>query len=270
MKKNQLCLLLLFALFQATFAQKAPAGKPAPAVKEIEAVPQPLYKPTILVEFYTSEGCSSCPMADEFGMEIRRMADSTRSLVYVIDWHVDLWDRSGWKDPYSDSNYTARQLKMALKNNQKAMFTPMVFVNGTGALPAGAKSETGALISDFVRKPALHFLLFSASWYASDKRLVMEYEIKGTPDSCDVFFALVEKEVTSNVTAGENKGRTLTHHNVVRKLETSFAGTAFGTASLRFDADAVDFSRYRVVGFIQHKRTFQVLAAQVLEFKSQQ
>lgn len=280
MSRNLFLLIVIWIGAVPVLAQQAPASgrkpvvhmqKPqAPSQPVQEAVPQKQYKPTVLVEFYTSQGCSSCPMADEFGMEIRKLADSTNSFVYVIDWHVDLWDRSGWKDPYSDSNYTARQLKMALRNNQQAMFTPMVFVNGTGALPGGAKSETGNLIRSFLTRPASHFLLFSAGWYASDKKLVLEYEIKGIPDSCDVFFVLLEKEVQTEVTGGENKGKTLTHHNVVRKLETSFTGTEFGTVPMLFDTDQVDFSKYRVVGFIQHKHSFRILAAQMLEFKTRE
>ena len=227
-----------------------------------------LFKPTVLVEFFTSEGCSSCPEADQFAQEIRGIADSNKMLVYTIDWHVDLWDKSGWKDPYSDSNYTARQLKLALKNSQKAMFTPMAFVNGKGALPGSAKSEVGKLIQKYTSQPASHFLLFSASWFSEQSRLMLEYEIKGKPDSCDVFFVLAEKEVHSAVTAGENKGKTLTHHNVVRKVEMETRGTPFGTVPIHFASSIVDFGRYRIIGFLQHKRTFEILATQILEFNA--
>jgi hypothetical protein len=238
-----------------------------PVALNAQQAQQPqLFKPTVLVEFFTSEGCSSCPEADKFAQEIKGIADSAQMLVYTIDWHVDLWDKSGWKDPFSDSIYTARQLNLAQKNNQQAVFTPMAFVNGQGALPGGAKSDIGKLIQNAVSKPSNHFLLFSASWFSETQRLMLEYEIKGKPDSCDVFFVLVEKEIHNPVTAGENSGKILTHHNVVRKMEMERRGTEFGTVPIHFATSEVDFSRYRVIGFLQHKRTFQVLAAQVLEF----
>lgn len=226
------------------------------------------FKPTVLVEFFTSEGCSSCPAADEFAQEIKKLSDSNNLFVYTLDWHVDLWDKSGWKDPFSDSIYTARQLQMALKNNQKAMFTPMAFVNGKGALPGAAKGEIGKLIGQFVDNPASHFLLYSATWVPDQKKLMLEYEIKGPPDSCDLFFVWAEKEIINKVTAGENKDKTLSHHNVVRKVEMETRGSEFGTVIMPFDTDQIDFSKYMVFGFLQHKRTFQVLAVQPLIFNT--
>lgn len=226
------------------------------------------YKPTVLVEFYTSEGCSSCPQADEFAQEIKRISDSNNLYVYTIDWHVDLWDKSGWKDPFSDSSYTSRQLQMALRNKQKAMFTPMAFVNGLGALPGAAKTEIGKLIKGFTDRPSDHFLLYSATWVPERKNLMLEYEIKGTPDSCDVFFVWVEKEIINKVTAGENKGKTLSHHNVVRKVMMEPRGTPFGTVIMPFETDQIDFGKYMVFGFLQHKRTFQILAVQPLIFNT--
>lgn len=228
---------------------------------------QQKFIPTVLVEFYTSEGCSSCPLADEFGQEIRAIADSNKLYVFTLDYHVDLWDKSGWVDPFSDSMYTQRQLNMALANGQKAMFTPMVFVNGKGALPAGAKNETGKLIEGFTRKPAEQYLLFSASWLPAEKSLMIEYEVKGATDSCDIFFALAQNEAYSVPAAGENMGKKLSHHNVVRKLVSSDKVTAAGSVMMGFVNTNVDFNQFKLVGFLQHKRTGQILASQVLNFK---
>jgi hypothetical protein len=158
---------------------------------------------TVLVEFYTSEGCSSCPQADVFAMQIRAIADSSKLQVHTIDYHVDLWNQSGWVEPFSDSLYTKRQEMMALANNQRAMYTPMVFVNGKGGLPAGAKNEVGKLIENFTRRPAAHYLLMSASWSPESKTMLFNYELNGKPDSLDIYFVLVQKEATSIPNAGE-------------------------------------------------------------------
>lgn len=225
------------------------------------------YKPSVLVEFFTSEGCSSCAETDAFAQEIRAISDSNDLMVYTLDWHVDLWDKSGWKDPFSDSTYSMRQQSMAVKNKQNAIFTPMAFVNGKGALPAGAKKDIGAMIERVATQPSNHFLLFSASWSPTEKQLTLEYEIKGKPDSLDVVFVLVEKEIHNFVSAGENKGKTLHHHNVARKVEVNQRQTAFGTSFLKFATTEVDFSRYRIIAFLQHKRTFEIMACQMLNFK---
>ena len=228
------------------------------------------FVPTVLVEFYTSEGCSSCPQADAFAMQIRAIADSSKLQVHTIDYHVDLWNQSGWIDPFSDSLYTKRQEMMAIANNQRAMFTPMVFVNGKGALPAGAKNEVGKLIENFTRKPAAHYLLMSASWSPESKTMLFNYELNGKPDSLDIYFVLVQKEATSIPDAGENKGIKLSHHNVVRKIVSSDNVKAKGTVAMLFPVPNVDFDRYTVFGFIQHKNSKQIFACQVMEFNQRQ
>ena len=227
------------------------------------------FVPTVLVEFYTSEGCGSCPQADDFATEIGRRADSLKMPVYTLDFHVDLWNQSGWVDPFSDSMFTKRQYAMALANNQKAMFTPMVFVNGQGALPAGARGETGKLIEKHMTKPADRFLLFTASWAGASNTMVFDYEIKGNTDSCSVYFAFAEKLIFNVPTGGENAGKKLSHHNVVRKLVRADQTTAMGSVSLPFASAQIDFSKYVVIGFLQHKRTGAILAAQRLDFKAE-
>ena len=228
------------------------------------------FVPTVLVDFYTSEGSSSCPQADAFAMQIRAIADSSKLQVYTIDYHVDLWNQSGWVDPFSDSLYTKRQEMMALANNQRAMFTPMVFVNGKGALPAGAKNEVGKLIENFTRKPAAHYLLMSASWSPESKTMLFNYELNGKADSLDIYFVLVQKEAISIPNAGENKDIKLSHHNVVRKIASSDMVAAKGTVPMLFPVPNVDFDKYAVFGFIQHKNSKQILACQVMEFNQRQ
>lgn len=227
---------------------------------------QNMFVPTVLVEFFTSEGCSSCPLADEFGTNIRTIADSSKQRVYTLDWHVDLWNQSGWVDPFSDSLYTQRQEGMAKANKQPAMFTPMVFVNGKGALPAGAKGEVGKLIESNIRKPAQNFVLLSASWMPDSKMLLIDYEIKGKIDSCDFMIVLAQNEAYSVPTAGENMGKKLSHHNVVRKVVATDKPTAIGALTMELASAQLDFSQYKLMGILQHKRTKQIFACQLLEF----
>jgi hypothetical protein len=75
------------------------------------------FQPSILIENFTSEGCSSCPEGDKFMGELIHLSDSTNNPVYIIDFHVDIWNRSGWVDPLSDSVYSARQRTYLAKIN---------------------------------------------------------------------------------------------------------------------------------------------------------
>ncbi len=228
---------------------------------------QDKFVPTVLVEFYSSEGCSSCPIADEFGKEIRTIADSSKQRVFTLDWHVDLWNQSGWVDPYADSTYTQRQEDMAKANNQPAMFTPMVFINGRGALPAGAKPEVGKMIQENLRKPASNFILFNASWIPTSKTLFIDYEIKGKIDSSDLFVVLVQNEAHSIPTSGENQGKNLSHHNVVRKVVSTDKPTSVGSLTMEINNQQTDLTKFKLFAFLQHKRTKQIFATQVVEFR---
>lgn len=236
----------------------------------LKAQQQERFVPTVLVEFYTSEGCSSCPQADVFATQIRNIADSNNLQVYTLDYHVDLWNQSGWIDPFSDSNYTSRQEMMALANEQRAMFTPMVFVNGKGALPAGAKNEVGKLIESFTKNPSSHYLLISATWTLETKTMLFNYDIKGKTDSLDICIALAQKEVESTPTSGENKNIRLTHHNVVRQFVSSNRLTApIGSIPMLISNNDIDLRNCVAVCFLQHKRTKQIMATQVLDFSRQ-
>lgn len=227
---------------------------------------QNMFVPTVLVEFFSSEGCSSCPQADEFGSEIRKIADSTKQRVFTLDWHVDLWDKSGWKDPYSDSTYTKRQERMAKANKQLAVFTPMVFVNGKGALPAGAKSEVGKLIESNLRQPAQNFIMLKASWIPDERKLQVDYELKGKLDSVDLSLVLSQNEAYSMPSSGENMGKKLIHHNVVRKVETNSTPAQIGTMTMQLASSEVDFTKFKLIVFLQHKPTKQIFACQQLDF----
>jgi hypothetical protein len=99
-----------------------------------------MYQNNVLIELFSSEGCSSCPIADAFMQEVIHLSDSTTSPVYVIDYHVDYWNKSGWVDPFSDSLYTKKQMNYALKKAEKNLYTPMAFVNG-GNAHAGADKK---------------------------------------------------------------------------------------------------------------------------------
>src|SRR5947209_3544323 len=80
-----------------------------------------------VVELFTSEGCSSCPAADE---TLAKVAREYPENVYVLGFHVDYWDRLGWKDVYSSADYTNRQREYAQQFNLNSIYTPEVVVNG--------------------------------------------------------------------------------------------------------------------------------------------
>jgi len=187
------------------------------------------YQPAVLVELFSSEGCSSCPYADQFLKELIDISDSSKSPVYVIDYHVVIWNRSGWVDPFSDSAYSIRQQEYLYKKKLSAMYTPMVFVNG------GDKDLAGG-----------------DNW--------------GNIDSMDLKVALVQREINSQVKGGENAGLILHHHNVVRGLYNYPLTANEGMFKIPMSRE-LNLDNFRLVLFVQQRNNFKVVAADQLTFK---
>lgn len=81
-------------------------------------------KPIAVVELFTSQGCSSCPPADRLLTEVSKQAMASGQAVYALSFHVDYWDRLGWRDPYSDARYTTRQQQYARRFKLETTYTP--------------------------------------------------------------------------------------------------------------------------------------------------
>jgi hypothetical protein len=172
----------------------------------------------VVVELFTSEGCSSCPPADEW---LRQIAE-TRSIggvpVILLSEHVDYWNRLGWKDPFSSASITARQNHYAASLGSD-VYTPQMVVDGeVQFVGSDQRAATTAIGTAAVSRKAV---------VAADLRLVgsaidVHARVEGGPlgalPDADVFFALTEDGLTSNVGAGENQGRRILHAAVTRDI----------------------------------------------------
>ena len=164
----------------------------------------------VLVELFTSQGCSSCPPADKYLGEITKDEN-----VLGLAFHVDYWDRLGWPDTFADSENTNRQYAYARHFSNRSVWTPQFVVNGRDY----SKGNFRAMVAEYVTKAAArpdtvelsatidgNMLMVAASPLAEDLPRM------------DVFVAHFTPEETVAVKRGENAGRTLTYHNVVTGL----------------------------------------------------
>jgi hypothetical protein len=223
--------------------------------------------PTILVELFSSEGCSSCPQADEFLQELMAVADSNHAPLFCLDYHVDIWNKSGWVDKFSDTSFSRRQREYMIKNDQRALFTPMIFVNGGGALPGNAKKEVAKLLNQQMHVQPKTSLVITAGYVQSTNTIVVDYDVKGYADSCSVNFVLAYKKIESIVTAGENAGKTLVHHQTVKYWkEVTIDPSKKGQVAIKLPDD-VPFSNLTLISFVQHQPTWKVYATDQLIFK---
>ncbi len=254
MKKTYLTLFLLSCSNLLLFAQIDTA-------KQAE-----LFKPSILIELFSSEGCGSCPYADDFMSEILTISDSSRTPVYVVDYHVVMWNRSGWVDSFSDSAYSLRQQTYMTKKKLTAMYTPMAFINGSDRDYAGNdKRSVGRKIQETLNQPSKHFMRSGVTPVENEDSLVIGYKIWGNIDSTTLNVVLVQKRINTMVTAGENKDKILHHHNVARKMITIPLKENQGILKMPMKRD-FNLENFRLVLFVQHQRTYQVFTSDQLSF----
>jgi hypothetical protein len=190
-----------------------------------------------LLELYTSEGCSSCPPADKF---VSRLRDSglTADQVVPLSLHVDYWDYIGWKDVYARRTFTERQRWLSNLADSRTVYTPEMFIAGkelrswSGGVPAAVKRTN--------ERPAQADIHVSLGAVAGNS-VPLEVEAKSARGG-QLFVALYENGLTTEVKAGENGGATLHHDYVVREWIgplTLGSDTAHVQRSLALPAGAV-------------------------------
>ena len=159
----------------------------------------------VLVELFTSEGCSSCPPAD-------RLLEKLDPTAIVLSEHVDYWDHQGWKDPFSSHAYTVRQEAYSRIFNTDGPYTPQMVVDGeTQFVGSDAGRATEAIAGQARRKKA------EVRLARSDAGL--QVDVGAAPAAADLYLVLAQASAASQVFAGENRGRRLQHVAVARSLQ---------------------------------------------------
>lgn len=208
-----------------------------------------------LLELYTSEGCSSCPPADQFVGGLRAAGVASDQAV-LLSLHVDYWNYIGWKDPYSRAAFTERQRNLSELAGSRTIYTPEIFVAGrelrkwSDGVPAAVKR-----INATPARANISIALGQAGAGGLPVTVSAAAPAAGKGDT--LFIALTESGVASRVTAGENQGRTLKHDFVVREwlapVSLGRDGTAAVSRALAIPPGAV-LKNLAVSAFVQSER----------------
>jgi hypothetical protein len=193
-----------------------------------------------LVELYTSEGCDSCPPADRWLSQLDARGDS----VVPIGLHVDYWDRLGWQDRFASAVFTERQYEQMRRQRAPFVYTPQVLLQGRdfSQWPSGA--DTAAAIAAITRRPARATIELAAKTEAGDAQVEIRVNVPEKRDRprARVTVALVQDRLVSEVKAGENAGKRLTHDHVVRQwrpgLQVQGDGEARGRLAFPLPSEA--------------------------------
>lgn len=230
-------LLALFALLTGTFCAWNNAVK-------TKAMTHP-----VLIELYTSQGCSSCPPADKLLSEIKKEYQDKE--VYALSFHVDYWNRLGWTDKFSDAKYAARQRKYAQNMQLESVYTPQVVVNGKAEFVGSSKKEMIASISKIGAQNNSVKITGDLNWELNEVKA--NCTVSGAKDSDMLYFTLVQKQATTQVLNGENNGRQLNHINVVRAFSSKTIEQGKNN-SMQFELPAkLSKDEVELIVFVQEK-----------------
>ena len=182
-----------------------------------------------VLELFTSEGCSSCPPADDLMAKIQQ--EYKDQPVYLLAFHVDYWDRLGWKDVFGNADYSNRQREYGDRLSGGSLYTPQLVVNGKSEFVGSdefkiRKAITKALATE-------HKTSISIQAKRQDDKLVVNYQVSKGPKDSRILVAAIQKSATTKVERGENRGHLLSHVQIVRQLHSDMV-TEEGQGNTQF------------------------------------
>jgi len=222
---------------------------------------QPARTP-VLVELFTSEGCSSCPPADALLAKLDELQPVAGVTVIALEEHVDYWDHQGWRDPFSSADFTARQQRYAGLLHLESPYTPEMVIDGRSEFVGNDSERALHELASAARSPKtpVHLMLKDKA----PDRISLTVNVDATKASGDVLLAIAETGLSSDVARGENAGRNLKHSAVVRKLSTIGklkSGEPFSAEPVVRLAKPWKPENLRVVVFIEDGGSRKVLGA---------
>ncbi|MFG2049744.1 DUF1223 domain-containing protein [Micromonospora sp. NPDC048935] len=219
-----------------------------------------------VVEMFTSQGCSSCPPAEEVLTEIERDARDRGQPVFALGFHVDYWDDLGWPDRFADAAYTARQEAYARAFGTGRLYTPQMVVNGTVEFVGSDRRRAAGAITSALTSTATSPVTLTAP-DLSGQRVAVDYQTARPPRGAVLHVAIVERGLDSAIARGENAGRTLRQDNVVRAFTSVDPHAERGRVELAAPPD-LDPRGATVVGYVQENGNRAILGAAAVDLST--
>jgi len=220
----------------------------------------------VVVELFTSEGCSSCPPADAMLTKLSHQRNTSIANLILLEEHVEYWNDGGWHDRFSGPTYTQRQYDYVKDLRLATAYTPQIVIDGH----LQASGNNPAQVQEFLLQAAKAPKPATVTLHiASAEKLQVTID-NPSRAKMEVLFAVTEDDLTTNVRGGENGGRTLTHSAVVRELRR--VGT---TSDDKFDKvinlpDKSDWKKagLRAIVLVQNPSSGEILGAAQLPYST--
>jgi hypothetical protein len=212
----------------------------------------------ILFELFTSQGCSSCPSADKLIEKTIQEAQKSGKKIFVLSYHVDYWDRLGWKDPYSQAQFTKRQYDYADWLNSDNVYTPQIVVNGQEEF-VGSDSKKLNMAIDKIQEGITNIRIEFKNVEWKNNEVNFEINLSDLPKNGELNVAVISKTTENYILRGENEGLKLKGANVVRVLQKISSSSLQFKTSLSLPKD-MEKQNAQIITFIQDKQTHKVLS----------
>ena len=220
----------------------------------------------VIVELFTSEGCSSCPSADTLLARLEKAQPVAGAQIIALEEHVDYWNQLGWTDPFSSPQFSRRQNDYAQALHVDGDYTPQAVVNGRAEfVGSDGKRSMQEIARAASGQPAYSIQLVPAGGHLS---ITVTRTLDGKAEPADVVLAITEGQLSSQVRKGENSGKLLQHAPVVRSL--TVVGSVSNSATLALQPalqlePAWKRENLRAVVFLQNRGSRRITAAATID-----
>lgn len=260
--------LAAFSLLTGLSIRQIHARSLSTAASSVESLRAP-----VLVELFTSEGCSSCPPADALLEKLDRSQPVGGAELIVLSEHVDYWNDIGWNDPYSSHEYSERQSAYAAQFGLRSIYTPQMVVDGQFEFVGSDERRAKEAIADATK--AMKTPVSLSSSLSDEKTVSLHIETgplpsSSTAESAGIFLAVADDSDESHVSRGENAGRTLKHVAVLRNL-IRIGGvdkSAGFSHDLKFDLKGKNPRNLRIAVIVQEADAGRVWGAGFARFSN--
>ncbi len=215
-----------------------------------------------LVELFTSQGCSSCPAADKLLSKTMSESNENGMPIIALSFHVDYWNRLGWKDPFSSEKFTARQQEYAKRFDNSSIYTPQMVVNGTSEFVGSNESDLKNALKKYSKDtPKIQFE--DLTMVNENGKYSVSYTIKGDLKESKINIAVVSIMETTYVGRGENQGRTIVNDNLARQF---YSRKADITGKILIDDSPLpEKNNMAIIAFVQRESDGKVTGAAMIK-----
>jgi hypothetical protein len=183
---------------------------------------KPMGENLVVLELFTSQGCSSCPSADDVLMDMGK-DPAYQGKILPLSFHVDYWNYLGWKDPFSSPLWSQRQQAYGKAFQSNRIYTPQLVIAGREHVVGSRRGKVLSATQAASQRQATGDASAQVTWDEGALKVDVSASLRPGASDAEVWVVVFERGLGNKVTRGENTGRTLHHHNVVRKMRKAFA-----------------------------------------------